>query len=153
MKKYALRKKELRELYSDLSALGYEREPKQIFVLEDKQKFIEIEGEIEFFYYEDALVPTIKVLNKYDLNLPEVIVDMGAVKFISKGADVMRPGIVHIAQGIKAEDFVALKDEQNRITICVARAKLSSEDMQNSSKGKVLKNIHYVGDSIWNKVA
>ncbi len=74
---------------------------------------------------------------------------MGAVKFVTSGADIMRPGIVHIDEGITKDDAVAIVDQTHKKPLAVGIALHSSEEMQKVSSGKVVKNIHYVGDWIW----
>ena len=74
---------------------------------------------------------------------------MGAVKFVASGADVMRPGIKEIDPAIKKDDLVVVVDITHKKPLCVAHAQFSGEEMQKMGKGKVLKNVHYVGDEIW----
>ena len=123
------------------------KKDKVILVEENEKKFI-IQDEVLFFYHESALVPSLKLLMKKNL-LKQIVVDMGAVKFMVSGADVMRPGIVHIAEDIKKDEFVVIADQTHKKPLCVAQALYSGEEIQTMNKGKVLKNIHYVGDWIW----
>ena len=74
---------------------------------------------------------------------------MGAIRFVVNGADIMRPGIVEIEAGIKKDDFVAVVDKNNQKPLAVGIALFSSEEMKAMSSGKVIKNIHYVGDELW----
>lgn len=102
-----------------------------------------------FFYYGDKLVPTLKLL--LDSNfLKSVVVDMGAVRFVTNGADIMRPGITSFDDSIDKDDFVVVVDETYKKPLAVCIALFSSEELSNIGSGKVLKNIHYVGDALWN---
>ena len=74
---------------------------------------------------------------------------MGAVKFIVNGADIMRPGIVEIEAGILKDELVSIIDKNNQKTLAVGIALFSSAEMKGMSLGKVIKNIHYVGDELW----
>ena len=74
---------------------------------------------------------------------------MGAVRFVVNGADVMRPGIVEIEDGISKDDLVSVIDKNNRKPLAVGIALFSAEEMKAMSTGKVIKNIHYVGDELW----
>ena len=74
---------------------------------------------------------------------------MGAVRFVVNGADIMRPGIVEIQAGIEKDDFVAVVDKNNKKPLAVGIALYSSEEMRVMASGKVIKNIHYVGDELW----
>jgi PUA-domain protein len=99
------------------------------------------------FEYEGKFAPTLKVLLKDTSIIPNVIVDMGAVKFIVNGADIMRPGIIHINETIKKNDVVVCIDQNNKKPLVVGIALFNAEDMK---EGKVIKNIHRIGDDIWN---
>ncbi len=126
-------------------------------VLSKKDSVVECKGEIHllcvnkhpwFFYYNEKIVPSLKYLQNHNV-LPSVVVDMGAIKFVVNGADVMRPGIVEISS-FEEGAFIVVVDVNNRKPLAVGIAMLSSEDMEKSNSGKVIRNIHYVGDEIWN---
>src|SRR3989344_4026684 len=133
----------------------------KVELIEDEFKIILINKLPSFFYYNhqlyghynNQLVPTLKYLqNNSLLNnslLKKVIVDMGAVKFIIGGADVMRPGIVELEEGINKDDLIVVVDQNNKKPLAVGIALLNSDDMRTATSGKVIKNIHYVGDQIW----
>lgn len=93
-------------------------------------------------------IPHLKILLKYSDLLPKVTVDMGAVKFVVKGADIMRPGITHLEVFTK-NDFVVIVDETHGKALSVCKAMYDSEEIKNFKEGKVLKNYHYVGDEYW----
>lgn len=112
------------------------------------EKVIVINKEPLFFYHENKIIPTLKYLLKHEA-LKQIVVDMGAVKFVTSGADIMRPGIVHIDDNIAKDDVVVIIDQTHKKPLAVGIALLCSEDMQKVSSGKVVKNIHYVGDDIW----
>lgn len=102
-----------------------------------------------FFYHQDILLPTLKLLlQKPDL-LPKITVDMGAIKFVVNGADIMRPGITNIQDSIEQNQFVVIIDENNHKPLCVGKALLNTQEMKIQEKGKSVKNIHFVGDAIW----
>lgn len=101
-----------------------------------------------FFYLDTILVPTLKLILK-DNFLKKVVIDMPAVKFIANGADVMRPGIKNVDDGISKEDVVAIVDENNEKPIALGISMKSTEELRESESGKVIKNVHHVGDKIW----
>ena len=74
---------------------------------------------------------------------------MPAIPYMIKGADVMRPGIKEIDEQIRKDEIVAIVDEKNKKAIAVGIALFDSEEMRQMVKGKVLKNIHFVGDKVW----
>ncbi|MSR85886.1 DUF1947 domain-containing protein [Candidatus Woesearchaeota archaeon] len=144
MKRVPMRSKDLQEL---LKSYSFEVEKKDLVEMAD-DKIVLINKKPCFFYYEKKLVPTLHVLQTHTL-LKKIVVDMGAVKFLIGGADVMRPGVKEIDPSIQKEEFVVVVDMNNKKPLCVGVALFSAEDMEKQSTGKVIKNIHYVGDSIW----
>jgi len=77
-----------------------------------------------------------------------VVVDKGAVKYIANGADVMRPGIVSYTS-FKANDVVVVKVEEYGNVIAVGLALVDSDMLPRMVKGKVVKNLHHIGDAVW----
>lgn len=78
-----------------------------------------------------------------------VTVDMGAVKFVYNGADVMAPGIVDADAAIAVGDFVWVRDERNLRALAVGEALMTGAEMGTSEKGKSVRSIHHVGDDLW----
>ncbi len=146
MKRTQLRSKDLSKELGDY-ALEISRKD-QVELIEDKYKVILINKKPSFFYYNGRLVPTLKFLQENNL-LKKITVDMGAVKFVVNGADIMRPGIVDVEEGIAKEDFVVVVDKNNRKSLAVGIALFNSEEMKATGSGKMVKNIHYVGDELW----
>ena len=81
-------------------------------------------------------------------HLPKLTVDLGAVKFIASGADVLRPGVVEW-ESFKEGDAVVVVDEKHKVPIAVGIALVNSEALENMEKGKVVKNLHHIGDALW----
>ena len=79
---------------------------------------------------------------------PHVVVDMGAVRFVCKGANLMRPGITEFGEFEKG-DIVCIRDESQGKYLAVGVATTSSSDAEAAEKGEVLKNLHYVSDAVW----
>jgi PUA domain protein len=80
---------------------------------------------------------------------PCVVVDMGAVKFVCNGANVMRPGITYLDE-FRQSDLVIVKDEKHRKSLAIGISRFDGETMRNFEKGPVITNLHYVGDIFWN---
>ena len=119
----------------------------------DEIKTIFINQEPCFIIHENQIIFTLHGINKYKPEKNYVIVDMGAVKFVTNGADVMTPGIVDADDNIKENDQVWICDERNHKPLGVGIALITGEQMIKREKGKAIKVIHYVGDKIWNFVA
>ena len=86
----------------------------------------------------------IPILEKF----PYVTVDMGAVKFVCKGANVMRPGIINFSDFESGEIVCVIEESQNKF-LAVGKAEMSSKEAQDASKGEVIKNMHYISDDFW----
>ncbi len=146
MKRMQLRSKEISK---ELEPFGIELNKKDIVErVEEEHTFLVINKQPAFWYYNHKLVPTLRYLQHHDL-LKKVIVDMGAVKFVVNGADIMRPGITEIDADIKKDEFIVVVDENNKKPLAVGLALFTGTEMQQRTTGKVIKNIHYVGDDIW----
>ncbi|HHF59041.1 MAG TPA: RNA-binding protein, partial [Thermoplasmatales archaeon] len=76
-------------------------------------------------------------------------IDMGAIKFIAGGADVMVPGIVDADRDIHEGDPVWIRDENHGRAIAVGISLMNGSDLIKLEKGRGVKNIHWVGDRIW----
>lgn len=86
----------------------------------------------------------IEILKKF----PYVMVDMGAVKFMCKGANVMRPGITNYSQ-FEKDCVVCIVEESQHKFLAVGKSIVPSTEMESISKGEVVKNMHYISDKYW----
>ncbi len=95
------------------------------------------------------LFPTLRFEAFFPI-IPKIVVDMGAVPYVCKGADVMAPGVVAIEGEFEEKDFLLVVDERHRKPLAVGVALFSSEDMKTINHGKTVRTLHYVGDKLWN---
>ncbi|ABX12591.1 PUA domain-containing protein [Nitrosopumilus maritimus] len=79
---------------------------------------------------------------------PSVTVDMGAVKFMCKGANLMRPGIRSFTE-FEKDKLVCIVEESQHKFLAVGKSVVSSEEVEKMDKGEVLKNLHYISDKFW----
>jgi PUA domain protein len=148
--KKAMRNKGVKQLIKELNErfdLDFSKKDK--FEIDDN--IILVNNQSLFFYYDNKLLPTLKLLLENNV-LKTITVDMGAVKFVTKGADIMRPGITKVDDNIEKNEFVAIVDETHLKPLAIGLTLFSGKEILNLSSGNVIKNIHYVGDSIWNYV-
>ena len=85
-----------------------------------------------------------KILEKFT----NVEVDMGAVKFMCKGANLMRPGIKKFSE-FEKEKLVCIVEETHHKFLAVGKAMVSSSELEKMEKGEVIQNIHYISDKFW----
>jgi PUA-domain protein len=151
--RHRLKEKEARELISKLKAkTGIDTfdaaKPVDVGMLEDIMVVL-IDDSVDFFYHQDQLVPTIEGINRCRPSTHRVVVDMGAIGFVTKGADVMAPGITDADPGIQKDDIVWVCDEKYHKVLAVGIALVSGEEMRLKHPGKAVKTLHYVGDRLW----
>ena len=113
-----------------------------------EENVILINNEPMFFYNENKLLPTLKTILKNNF-LKKITVDMGAVRFVVSGADIMRPGIVNLEEGIQKEEVISIVDVAHSKPLAIGQALFSGEEIKAMASGKVVKNLHWVGDNIW----
>ena len=91
---------------------------------------------------------TVRGLLAYRPTQRFVTVDMGAVKFVVNGADVMAPGIVEADPVLQVGDWCWIRDEKNKQPLAVGQCLVPGTAMVRG-KGKAVKSIHHLGDKLW----
>ncbi len=86
----------------------------------------------------------VEMLKKF----PNVMVDMGAIKFMCKGANVMRPGIKKFTE-FEKDKLVCIVEESHHKFLAVGKSMVSSLELEDMDKGEVVKNLHYISDRFW----
>ena len=110
-----------------------------------------VDGQPIAFRRSDQLIPVL--VNTDTLpQMPRVVVDMGAVPHVVAGADVMAPGVRRIEGEFGSSTLVVVVDEKYGKSLAVGRTLLDSKALASTRKGKVVENLHYVGDQIWEVV-
>ncbi|MDY6965275.1 MAG: RNA-binding protein [Halobacteriota archaeon] len=111
-----------------------------------------IDGEPILFIFDGVIFPTVKGASEIIAKNRKVVIDMGAVKYIAKGANVMCPGITYADEEIRKGDLVVITDETHDKAIAIGRALISGDRMV-AKEGKAVKCIHYAGDKLWNFIS
>jgi PUA domain protein len=149
-----LRRKEVEKLASDLKdALGVETFQPTDAVETGEAGGNELgvfKGKPAIIFIEGNAFLTVHGLLMFNATKRFVTVDMGAVKFLANGADVMAPGIVEADPEIKAGDAVWVRDQNNKRPLLVGVALMDGPGMVAGKGGKAVKTVHFVGDKIWN---
>jgi PUA-domain protein len=97
------------------------------------------------FFHNDTWVPTLYSSAK----LKQVFVDKGAIPFIIKGADIMRPGVLGWDENIAKNEIVIVCDNEHKKPLMIGISLWDSVEYTSITTGKCVKNIHFVGDKIW----
>jgi len=150
--RYYLKKKKLKELKNNLGDYSeiISNKAGVEFLEVDPHPFILVDGEPTVIIIDEKPFPTLKAALKNDIGGKKVTVDMGAVKFVSNGADIMSPGIVASDKNVKTKDVVIIVEETHQKPLAIGIALIPGEEMVENDSGKAIKNIHYIGDDIWN---
>lgn len=153
VKRLQLSKKVVRELAAEASGIGYSGPTFKSIeeVVLKKGSIYLVEGRPLFVRRGEQLVPHLSSVEEC-FRLPSVVVDMGAVPHVVNGADVMAPGIVRVDGNFAEGSVVVVRDEKYGKAIAVGVALIPSETLPATRRGKVVKNLHYVGDVFWETV-
>lgn len=111
-----------------------------------------INNDIDFFRIDVKIFFTLPAITKYHIRSHRVVVDMGAIRFITNGADVMAAGIVEADESIQNQDVVWVCDETHHKPLAIGVALRTGEQMRAEKTGKAVQNYHYVGDELWNLI-
>lgn len=118
--------------------------------IQDGSKVFIFHGEALVANKKDIFFPTLK--NPIIEMLPSIIVDMGTIPYVCNGADIMAPGIVKVNGNFKEGEVVVIKDVKHNKSLAIGQTLFTSQEIQEKEKGKVIANLHYVGDRIWEAI-
>jgi PUA-domain protein len=122
----------------------------EIEIVKDAE-VIFVDGVPIAFRKKGELIPVLT--NKVALDsMPRIVVDMGAVPHVAGGADIMAPGIRNISESVLEKNLVVVVDEKHGKSLAVGKALLDAGPMRTTRHGKVVSNVHYVGDPIWEAI-
>jgi len=149
-RKRTLKAKETRLLLREAnSRLGISIDSKKIeeTIIGEDVKLFWAEEKPLLIRIGESLIPTLRYQEALE-RLPDVVVDMGAIPYVCGGADIMAPGIVS-TQEFESNQLVVIRDERYRKALAIGLSLLSSREIKETRKGKAIKNLHYVGDKVW----
>ena len=107
-----------------------------------------IGGKPLLFKADDRILPTLHFL-EFTAAAPKIVVDMGAVPYVCKGATVMAPGIVRIEGEFGKGDLVLVVDMKHGKALALGESLMDAQTAKQTKKGPVAKTLHYVSDKIW----
>ncbi len=116
------------------------------------------DGRAAFFRVGSTLIPALSLLLDIGYGwLPQVYVDRGAARAMVRGADLMVPGVRRISGDFGIGSIVVIVDEESKSPVAVGEALVDSRSLSESvaggGRGKAFRNLHHVGDRLWNAVA
>lgn len=110
-----------------------------------------IAGKPVLFKVGDKLLPTL-LFSEFTAKAPKIIVDMGAIPYVCKGATVMAPGIVRVEGEFGLGDLVLVADMKHGKALAVGESLMDSNTAKATKKGPVVKTLHFVSDKIWDYI-
>jgi PUA-domain protein len=155
-RRYAVKSKEAKQIVTqaseklkiDLDALFGSKVSVEVMEGETDKLFL-VDGKPTLFAVGEMILPTLtaeQIISK----LPKLVVDMGAVKFVCNGADVMAPGVVRYEGNFSKGDLAVVVDVKHGKPLALGEMLYGLEDVEKTKKGAVMKSRHFVSDAIWN---
>lgn len=157
--RHFIQKSQIKELQEDILKRYDEKFLNQIFPKKARVEVIQTEAGdtlyainkvLKLWKSKDGYIPVLTLLFNKQVDLKEITVDKGAIRFVSNNADVFRAGITEIDKSIKKGDILQIVDENNHRAIAVGKAMYNAKEMEDMSEGKVIKNLLCVKSKVWN---
>ncbi len=153
-RRYPLKAKEAKQIIEEASEklkLDLDLKANVEIVESDVGEIYLIEGKPILYRSGDKILPTL-LFTEFTSKAPKIVVDMGAIPYVCKGATVMAPGIVRIEGEFAAGDLVLIVDMKHGKALALGESLLDAEIAKQNKKGPVAKTVHYVGDKIWDYI-
>jgi PUA-domain protein len=96
----------------------------------------------------DKILPTLH-FTEFTAKVPKIVVDMGAIPYVCKGATVMAPGMVGINGIFIKGDLVLVVDTKFGKSLALGESLMDSVEARQTKKGPIVKTLHWVSDKIW----
>ena len=139
-----------KELRLDLEAI-YSSKANVEVVESDVGSIYIVGGKPALFKDGERILPTL-LFNEFIAKAPKIVVDMGAVPYVCKGADVMAPGIVRIEGEFTQGELVIVVDVKFGKALALGESLINAENARCIRRGPVVKTLHYVGDKVWDYI-
>jgi PUA-domain protein len=157
-RRYPLKAKEAKQIVEEasknlklnLEAL-YGLKPNVEVIESDVGEIYLIDAKPILFKSGDIVLPTL-LFAEFTAKAPKIVVDMGAVPYVCKGATVMAPGIVRVEGEFIKGDLVLVVDMKHSKALALGESLLDAETSRQTKKGPVAKTLHYVSDKIWDYI-
>lgn len=156
--RHFIQKSQIKELQDDLLTQYDEKFVNQIFPKKARIELIQTDAGDTLYAVNDVLklwksaegyIPVLTLLLNKQVEMKTIVVDKGAIRFVTNGADVMRPGITQIDPSIKKGDIVVIVDENHNRALAIGKSMLDAKQMEDKNSGKVVKNLHTIQDDVW----
>lgn len=156
--RHFIQKSQIKELKDDILTQYDEKFVNQIFPKKARIEVIQTDAGDTLFAVNNVLklwksgegyIPVLTLLLNKQVEMKTIVVDKGAIRFVTNGADVMRPGITKIDPSIKKGDIVVIVDENHDRALAIGKSMFDAKKMEDINSGKVVKNLHTIQDDVW----
>ncbi|KKN56230.1 hypothetical protein LCGC14_0574370 [marine sediment metagenome] len=156
--RHFIRKSELKPLKEEILKQYDDSFIEQVFPRKSNVEVIQTESgdtlyavnnELKLWKSKYGYIPVLTLLLNNRIDLKTIVVDFGAIRYVANGADVMRPGITKIDPTIEKGDIVKIEEETHHRALAVGKALYNAAEMEATTSGKVIKNLHTIQDPIW----
>jgi len=154
-RRYSLKGKEAKQILSEASQ-RFKLDIDALFgskvnveVVESENCQVYIVNSKPAMFKEDVLLPLLG-FTEFIHVAPKVTVDMGAVPFVCKGANIMAPGIRCVEGEFSKGDLLVVVDEKHGKALALGESMFDSAVFKEIKNGPVIKTLHYVSDKYWN---
>ncbi len=156
--RHFIQKSQIRELQDDLLNQYDEKFVAQIFPKKARIELIQTEAGdtlyavnnvLKLWKSKEGYIPVLTLLLNRQVEMKKVVVDKGAIRFVTNSADVMIRGVTQIDPSIKKGDIVVIVDENHDRALAIGKAMFDAKEMENKNSGKVVKNLHTIQDNVW----
>ena len=155
--RHFIQKSQIKELQHDILLNYDEKFVEQIFPKKARIELIQtdagdtlyaVNNVLKLWKSNEGYIPVLTLLLNKQVDLKKIVVDKGAIRFVTNGADVMRPGITKIDPSIKMGNIVVIVDENHDRALAIGRAMFDAKQMEDKKSGKVVKNLHTIQDDL-----
>ncbi|MCL2287611.1 MAG: DUF1947 domain-containing protein [Candidatus Bathyarchaeota archaeon] len=154
-RRYSLKSKEAKQILSEASQ-RFKMDLDGLFGSKANVEVVESEGGQLYIvnmrpimFRDEAFLPLLGFTEFIEI-APKVTVDMGAIPFVCKGANVMAPGIRRVEGEFSKGDLLVVVDEKHSKALALGESMFDALGFKEIKKGPVIKTLHYVSDKYWN---
>ena len=153
-RRYPLKAKEAKQIIEQTNQtlkLSFDKDATVEVVESDVGEIYLIGGKPLLFKSGNRVLPTL-LFSDFTSKAPKIVVDMGAIPYVCKGATVMAPGIVRYEGEFGVGDLVLVVDMKHGKALAVGEVLMDSATARVTKKGPVVKTLHFVSDKIWDYI-
>lgn len=124
------------------------------FKCPDHASLLVVNNVTMFFSNRDGFwFPTLRLLQQYPQMMPRLRADVGAIKFVLSGANIMCPGLTSpgatIHDEVDENTPVAIYAEGREQAMAIGITKLSTQQIREVNKGVGVELMHHLNDGLW----